>query len=380
MADKYDLIVLGSGPGGYVAAIRGAQLGLKVAIVERELLGGICLNWGCIPTKALLRSAEILHYAQNAKDYGLKIAGEIEADLDAVVKRSRGVAKQLNQGVTHLMKKNKIAVHMGEGKLTGPTTLTVKGEKGEEKLEAKHIIVATGARARAGGDDDVLGFELFLALLALHGQRGGAGQLALAHMHRDLVLLHQVRDALVELLGNAAAAFDHRIQIGLDLARDLQAVILGVLRIMEDFRRAQQRLGRDAAPVEADAAEQFALHDGDLESQLRPANRGDVATRPAAQNDEIILVGHGNSLFNPTDVDRVDRSPGVKNMLRRTARATGSAGRRSEYASRALVASRREVGQRFSHHCPTGVPAPGLPPRPACARGAACHRRRRARR
>ncbi|NCP17950.1 MAG: dihydrolipoyl dehydrogenase [Erythrobacter sp.] len=148
MAEKYDLIVLGSGPGGYVAAIRGAQLGLKVAIVERELLGGICLNWGCIPTKALLRSAEILHYAQNAKDYGLKIAGEIEADLEAVVKRSRGVAKQLNQGVTHLMKKNKIAVHMGEGKLTGPTSLTVKGEKGEEKLEAKHIIVATGARAR----------------------------------------------------------------------------------------------------------------------------------------------------------------------------------------------------------------------------------------
>lgn len=149
MADtNYDVIVLGSGPGGYVAAIRCAQLGLKTAIVERELLGGICLNWGCIPTKALLRSAEILHYAQHAKDYGLKIAGKIEADLEAVVKRSRGVAKQLNQGVTHLMKKNKIAVHMGEGTLTGPTSLTVKGEKGEEKLTAKHVIVATGARAR----------------------------------------------------------------------------------------------------------------------------------------------------------------------------------------------------------------------------------------
>ncbi|AKM07003.1 dihydrolipoyl dehydrogenase [Pelagerythrobacter marensis] len=148
MADKnYDVIVLGSGPGGYVAAIRAAQLGLKTAIVERELLGGICLNWGCIPTKALLRSAEIFHYMQNAGDYGLK-AKEIEADLEAVVKRSRGVAKQLNQGVTHLMKKNKIAVHMGEGTLTGPTSLTVKGEKGEEKLSAKHVIVATGARAR----------------------------------------------------------------------------------------------------------------------------------------------------------------------------------------------------------------------------------------
>ena len=149
MADpQYDVIVLGSGPGGYVAAIRCAQLGLKTAIVERELLGGICLNWGCIPTKALLRSAEILHYVQHAKDYGLKIAGTIEADLEAVVKRSRGVAKQLNQGVTHLMKKNKIAVHMGEGTLTGPTSLTVKSDKGEEKLTAKHVIVATGARAR----------------------------------------------------------------------------------------------------------------------------------------------------------------------------------------------------------------------------------------
>ena len=148
MSNSYDVIVLGSGPGGYVAAIRCAQLGLKTAIVERELLGGICLNWGCIPTKALLRSAEILHYAQHASDYGLKIAGKIEADLEAVVKRSRGVAKQLNQGVTHLMKKNKITVHMGEGTLTGPTSLTVKGEKGEEKLTAKHVIVATGARAR----------------------------------------------------------------------------------------------------------------------------------------------------------------------------------------------------------------------------------------
>ncbi|HRE36603.1 MAG TPA: FAD-dependent oxidoreductase, partial [Sphingopyxis terrae] len=147
MAENYDLIVLGSGPGGYVAAIRAAQLGLKTAIVERENLGGICLNWGCIPTKALLRSAEIFHYMSHAKDYGLA-AASISADLDAVVKRSRGVAKQLNQGVTHLMKKNKIAVHMGDGKLAGAGKVDVKGEKGSETLTAKHIIVATGARAR----------------------------------------------------------------------------------------------------------------------------------------------------------------------------------------------------------------------------------------
>jgi dihydrolipoamide dehydrogenase len=147
MANDYDVIVLGSGPGGYVAAIRCAQLGLKTAIVERENLGGICLNWGCIPTKAMLRSAEIFHYMQHAGDYGL-VAQGIEADLAAIVKRSRGVAKQLNQGVTHLMKKNKIAVHMGEGRLTGPTSLTVTSDKGAEQLTAKHIVVATGARAR----------------------------------------------------------------------------------------------------------------------------------------------------------------------------------------------------------------------------------------
>ncbi|OYY64923.1 dihydrolipoyl dehydrogenase [Sphingomonas sp. 28-62-11] len=148
MADQFDLIVLGSGPGGYVAAIRASQLGLKVAIVERELLGGICLNWGCIPTKALLRSAEIYHYMQHAKDYGL-VAEGISADIDAVVKRSRGVAKQLNQGVTHLMKKNKITVVMGEGKLTAANVLTVTDKDGKSTaLAAKNIILATGARAR----------------------------------------------------------------------------------------------------------------------------------------------------------------------------------------------------------------------------------------
>jgi dihydrolipoamide dehydrogenase len=146
MAD-YDLVVLGSGPGGYIAAIRAAQLGLKVAIVERENLGGICLNWGCIPTKALLRSAEIYHYMQHAGDYGLT-AASISADIDAVVKRSRGVAKQLNQGVTHLMKKNKITVHMGDGELLAANTLSVTKDGKTEELTAKNIIIATGARAR----------------------------------------------------------------------------------------------------------------------------------------------------------------------------------------------------------------------------------------
>lgn len=148
MSDSYDVIVLGSGPGGYVSAIRCAQLGLKTAIVERENLGGICLNWGCIPTKALLRSAEVFHQMKHAKEYGLA-ADNITADLQAIVQRSRGVAKQLNQGVTHLMKKNKIDVHMGQGKLVAPGKLSITPADGAAKeLSAKHIIIAVGARAR----------------------------------------------------------------------------------------------------------------------------------------------------------------------------------------------------------------------------------------
>jgi dihydrolipoamide dehydrogenase len=147
LMSNYDLIILGSGPGGYVAAIRAAQLGLKVAIIERETLGGICLNWGCIPTKALLRSAEIFHYMQHAGDYGLTATG-ISADLGAVVKRSRGVAKQLNQGIGHLMKKNKITVHMGDGTITAAGKLAVTKDGKTEELTAKNIIIATGARAR----------------------------------------------------------------------------------------------------------------------------------------------------------------------------------------------------------------------------------------
>jgi dihydrolipoamide dehydrogenase len=143
MADTYDLIILGSGPGGYVAAIRASQLGLKVAIVEREKLGGICLNWGCIPTKALLRTSEIYHYMTHASAYGLS-AEKPGFDLAKIVDRSRKVAGQLNAGVKGLMKKNKVTVVEGEGKLAGKGKLQV----GDKTLEAKHIIVATGARAR----------------------------------------------------------------------------------------------------------------------------------------------------------------------------------------------------------------------------------------
>ena len=163
MAAEFDVIVIGSGPGGYVTAIRAAQLGLKAAIVERESLGGICLNWGCIPTKALLRSAEIYHYAQHPEAYGLKIEGKVSFDPAAVVKRSRGVSAQLNGGVAFLLKKNKVDVIWGEATISKVGEVTVgasskpvvqpqnpvpKGVLGAGTYQAKHIIVSTGARPR----------------------------------------------------------------------------------------------------------------------------------------------------------------------------------------------------------------------------------------
>ncbi len=163
MAEPYDILIIGGGPGGYVAAIRAAQLGFKTAVVEREHLGGICLNWGCIPTKALLRSAEIFHYLKHAKDYGLKVDGKIGFDPAAVVKRSRAVSTQLNNGVGFLLKKNKIDVIWGEATIARPGEVVVaaskkpamqppnpvpKGVLGTGTYLGKNIIVATGARPR----------------------------------------------------------------------------------------------------------------------------------------------------------------------------------------------------------------------------------------
>ena len=162
MSETYDVLIIGAGPGGYVTAIRAAQLGFRTAVVDREHLGGICLNWGCIPTKALLRSAEIYHYMQHAADYGLK-ADNVSFDASAIVKRSRGVSGRLNGGVGMLLKKNKVDVIWGEGTIeaapkgNAPGTVTVKetrraeapkGAKGAGSYSAKHIIVATGARPR----------------------------------------------------------------------------------------------------------------------------------------------------------------------------------------------------------------------------------------
>ena len=154
MAQKteFDVIVIGGGPGGYVAAIRASQLGMSAAVVEREHLGGICLNWGCIPTKALLRAAEIKHNIEHAADFGIEVSGNVTVNLKKVVERSRGVAARLSSGVGHLLKKNKVTVFDGTAKLAGKSganwALSVTG-KSEVRLTGKHIIIATGARARA---------------------------------------------------------------------------------------------------------------------------------------------------------------------------------------------------------------------------------------
>ena len=145
---KYDLIVIGSGPGGYVAAIRASQLGMTVAVVERAELGGICLNWGCIPTKSLLKSAQVLEYAHHAADYGVKIENAAP-DFDAIIARSRGVADKMSKGIQYLFKKNNITVIEGHGKLTAEKTVEVTNAAGEKTIfEAQHIVLATGARSR----------------------------------------------------------------------------------------------------------------------------------------------------------------------------------------------------------------------------------------
>ena len=148
MASKdYDLIVIGSGPGGYVAAIRAAQLGMKVIVIERENLGGICLNWGCIPTKSMLRSAEIYHLMERANEYGLSAKG-LTYDLSKIIDRSRAIAKQLSGGVQHLLKKNKVEVMIGTGTFISSNSVEVNDGKSGHEISAKNIIIATGARAR----------------------------------------------------------------------------------------------------------------------------------------------------------------------------------------------------------------------------------------
>ena len=145
--ENYDVVILGSGPGGYVTAIRSSQLGFKTAIIEKESLGGICLNWGCIPTKALLKSAEVFEYLNHAESYGIEVEN-FSKNFEKVIKRSRDVANTMSKGVNFLMKKNKIKVYTGFGKINSDKTISIKGEKEESKISGTNIIIATGARSR----------------------------------------------------------------------------------------------------------------------------------------------------------------------------------------------------------------------------------------
>ncbi len=189
---SFDLVIIGGGPGGYVAAIRAAQLGMKTAVVEREHLGGICLNWGCIPTKALLRSSEINHLLHHLPEFGFA-ADNVRFDLPAVVKRSRAVARQLASGVGHLLKKNKVATFDGSGRLAGKQTVAVeKDGKPVATLRAPHIILATGARAR-----QLPGLESDGKLIwSVQGGDGAAGDAEIAAGDRLRRHRHRVRQLL----------------------------------------------------------------------------------------------------------------------------------------------------------------------------------------
>ncbi|ASP21610.1 dihydrolipoyl dehydrogenase [Antarctobacter heliothermus] len=248
---RFDMVVIGAGPGGYVAAIRGAQLGLRVAVVEREHMGGICLNWGCIPTKAMLRSAEVFHLMQRAKEFGLSAEG-LGYDLDAVVKRSRGVAKQLSSGVGHLLKKNKVTTIMGTARLDGPGRVHVTTDKGEQVLEAANVVLATGARARELPGLEADGDRVWTYKHALVPRRmpskllvigSGAIGIEFASFYRTLgaeVTVVEVMDRILPVEDEEIAAFAKK-----------QFVKQG-MTILEGAKVAQLERGKDAIVAHVD--------------------------------------------------------------------------------------------------------------------------------
>ncbi len=264
-ATSFDMIVIGAGPGGYVAAIRGAQLGLKVAVVEREHLGGICLNWGCIPTKALLRSAEVYHLMQRAEEFGLS-AGKPGVDLDAVVKRSRKVAGQLSAGVAHLLKKNKVTVVMGQARLAAADTVRVTtgagkgtgtgtgaGEgAGEVTLQAPAVVLATGARARElpGLEPDgdlVWSYKHALQPARMPGKLLVIGSGAIGIEFASFFNTLGAQTTVVEVLDRVLPVEDAEISA---LAR--KAFVRQGMRIMEGatVRRLERARGRVSAHIE----------------------------------------------------------------------------------------------------------------------------------
>ncbi|MEX0988316.1 MAG: dihydrolipoyl dehydrogenase [Bacteroidales bacterium] len=214
---KYDVLVIGSGPGGYVAAIRASQLGLKTAVVEKESLGGICLNWGCIPTKSLLKSAQVLEYLQHAGDYGIVIEGKAKADFSKVVERSRTVANGMSNGIQYLFKKNKIESISGTGKLKSKGVVTVTDEKGKSTdVEAKHIILATGARSRElpnlkQDGKKIIGYRKAMTLDKLPESMVVVGSGAIGSEFANFYTTMGTKVTLVEFLPNVVPVEDEEV-------------------------------------------------------------------------------------------------------------------------------------------------------------------------
>ena len=214
---KFDVLVIGSGPGGYVAAIRAAQLGLKTGVVERENLGGICLNWGCIPTKSLLKSALVYDYFKHAEDYGISLSGQAEPDFMAIIKRSRGVADGMSKGVQFLLKKNKIEVLTGTGKLTGPQKVEVTDPDGKKiSIASDHIILATGARSRELPNlkidgEKIIGYRRALSLAELPESMLVVGSGAIGSEFAYFYNSMGTRVTLVEVLPNVVPLEDEEV-------------------------------------------------------------------------------------------------------------------------------------------------------------------------
>ena len=262
MAETFDTVVIGGGPGGYVAAIRASQLGMKTAVVEREHLGGICLNWGCIPTKALLRASEINHILHGLDKFGLA-ASDTSFDIEKVVARSRAVAKQLNQGVTHLMRKNKVTVFDAHGRLAGPGTVAVEAKDGAtQEIKAKHIILATGARART-----------------------------LPGMEPDGKAIWTYREAMVPETMPKSLLVVGSGAIGMEFAsfyRDLGAEVT-VVEVLERILPVEDA-DISAAALKAFQGQGMTIHTGATVKGLKSASGGVTATIEAGEGTQEITV------------------------------------------------------------------------------------------
>ncbi len=305
---RFDLIVLGGGPGGYVAAIRAAQLGMKTAVVEREHLGGICLNWGCIPTKALLRSAEIFDHIGHARDFGIRLEAPT-IDLAAIVKRSRKVARQLNRGVAHLLKKNGVGLFEGEGRLAGKGSLAVATEGGEEILEAPHIILATGARARQLPGLEADGKLVWTYKEAMVPERlpasvlvvgSGAIGMEFASFYRSMgaeVTVVEVLDRVLPVEDEEISAFVHKAfekrGIGIRVGTTVEALARGGDRVTATLERAGERMEITVERVIMAVGIVGNVENIGLEGTAVRVEKSHVVTDPFGRTDEpgIYAIG-----------------------------------------------------------------------------------------